>query len=76
MSYLTRCNYCKYQSLLARAKREGQEVTKMKDPFDIFTYGVKVYMHPPEVDIKTLSAQDAEMYNHGWYAALSDHCCC
>lgn len=85
MSELTSCNYCDYQRLLARAKKEGATIHKRNSKFmggiDIF----KVPKGESFPDDKNM-IQPCEEYPNGndtynkyhiaWFMELPSHCCC
>lgn len=73
---MSRCNYCGFKQLKRRAEKGGLTVTKNSEPFHSWAGGVNVYAHPPEVDVGTLTKEEAEQYFKAWYAELPSHCCC
>lgn len=66
------CNYCQYQNLLRRAEAMGMTVTKRTSALHVWSKGVDVFMHPPEVN----PDEDRDRYFKVWFAELPDHCAC
>lgn len=67
MSELTRCNYCSYKLYERIAKKENQKFTYVNNT---------VYIHPKEVDIKSLDNFEREKYFRAWFMELGDRCEC
>lgn len=75
MSELTTCNYCSYQDMKRRAKKKKMVTTPLPESFGLG--GVRIYVHPKDVDIRKLSKEERKQYDGGaWFMALTDHCCC
>lgn len=76
MSELTSCNYCNLKRIKDRAKKDGLEVTLLKDR----KYGgINVYVHPSTVVIDCMPGGEngeREKYYRAWLMALTDHCVC
>lgn len=76
MSELTPCNYCNLNRMQARAKREGKRVTILAGDFVEMGGGKDVFVHPPDIDIKSLSKEERQKYWRSWMMAITDYCCC
>lgn len=75
---MTRCNYCDMKFIKARALRDNLKVTVLHDA----TWGmggVNVYVHPADVDIKSMpGGEDGERskYRKAWFMSLPQACAC
>lgn len=74
MSELTTCNFCNLRWFQSRAKSQGKEITLLRE-----SGGNAVYMHPKDVDVRTLEGgKDGERarYWKAWLMEITDHCVC
>lgn len=71
MSELTPCNHCTLKRIRRRAEKEGKKVTLVGN-----RGWTTAYVHPKDIDIKTLSAKQREPYFAASFMALTDYCCC
>jgi len=67
MSELTRCNYCSYKLYKEQAKKENKKLTYINNT---------VYIHPNDINIKSLDNFEREKYYRAWFMELGNQCCC
>lgn len=65
------CNHCSLQRI-----RDDARETKQKVTLGYSHGGTDVYVHPREVNINKLNAQEKEKYHRAWLMEVPDHCCC
>lgn len=78
MSEFTECNYCRLQRIKNDAKHTKMKCTILSDS-TFKLGGVNIYVHPREVDIKSLPGGEhgpRKKYRVTWFMELGDRCCC
>jgi hypothetical protein len=73
MSEMTRCNFCRYMALVARAHVEDKAITLTDSTF---MGGTEVYLHPKGTLIVDMSEEERKQYHTAWFMSLPTHCCC
>ena len=71
------CNYCALKIIRARARKEKQQVTVLKNS-SMGEDSVNVYVHPKNVTMKGITevTKKHERYLWVWMRALPKYCTC
>lgn len=69
MSEMTQCNFCSLRRYKERAEKTGMTIRLVKRPSQGFPDGLDIHKLKP-------GEEPNKKNKIGWFAKLTDHCCC